>query len=224
MDELFSSALERYIELEREMFRLRELGGGVDSDAEDAVMDQIEDVWWHRLTQTERDWIDHQQRNLEKGITVIHHLAQLNIGRILEPLDTPRMKDFVDNLDRINALAEATPGFVWRLVGDGTNDATSLRPFPDDTLLVNMSVWDGFDHLREYVYKTAHVEFVRRRKEFFELMDQPIYVLWWVPAGHIPSVFEAKERLDHLVAHGPTQTAFTFHTTFPEPDLETARP
>ncbi len=153
-----------------------------------------------------------------------HHLAQLNVGRILEPLDTPRMKDFVDNLDRINALAESTPGFVWRLIGEGTNDATSLRPFPDDTLLVNMSVWDGFDHLREYVYKTAHVEFLRRRKEWFELMNQPIYVLWWVPAGHIPTVFEAKDRLDHLVAHGPTQHAFTFQTAFAATDLETSRP
>lgn len=152
-----------------------------------------------------------------------HHLAQLNIGRILEPLDTPRMKDFVDNLDRINALAEATPGFVWRLIGEGTNDATDLRPFPDDTLLVNMSVWTDLENLREYVYKTAHVEFLRRRKEWFELMNQPIYVLWWVPKGHIPSVVEAKDRLDHLVAHGPTRTAFTFQTVFPAPDLEISR-
>jgi hypothetical protein len=149
-----------------------------------------------------------------------HHLAQLNIGRILEPLTALRMKDFVDNLDRINALAEASPGFVGRLVGEGTNDATSLRPFPDDTLIVNMSVWDGFESLREYVYKTAHVEFLRRRKEWFELMNQPIYVLWWVPAGHIPSVYEAKDRLDHLIRNGPTAHAFTFQTSFPAPTPE----
>jgi Domain of unknown function (DUF3291) len=155
MDESLSNGIKQYLELEEEMFRLRELNAGADSDEENAVTDQMDIVWFKHMTQTDRDWFYHRQRATPRKDSMTHHLAQLNIGRILEPLDTPRMKDFVDNLDRINALAEATPGFVWRLVGDGTNDATSLRPFPDDTLLVNMSVWDGVDHLRNYVYSTC---------------------------------------------------------------------
>ena len=123
------------------------------------------------------------------------------------------MKDFVDNLDRINALAEASPGFVWRLMGEG-NDATSLRPFPDDMVIVNMSVWVDLEHLREYVYKTAHAEILRRRKEWFESVKDAMVVLWWVPKGHIPTVEEAKHRLEHLRAHGSTPEAFTFTKPF----------
>lgn len=160
---------------------------------------------------------------LEKGFNVNYHIAQINIGRILGPMDSPVMKEFRDNLDRINALAEASPGFVWRLTGEG-NDATSLRPFPDDMMIVNMSVWDSLENLKNYVYKTLHVEYVKRRKEWFEVMGQPIFALWWVPVGHIPSIQEAKERLDHLQVHGPTPRAFTFQTPFPVPDLEMARP
>ena len=116
-----------------------------------------------------------------------------------------------------HALADAAPGFVWRLQTAG-GDATELRPFPDDYLIVNMSVWDSVENLREYTYKTAHVQFVRRRKEWFEKLDQPIYALWWVPAGQLPTVAEAKTRLDHLIQHGDSPTAFTFGKPFPPPE------
>jgi hypothetical protein len=146
-----------------------------------------------------------------------YHIAQLNIGRILAPTDSPIMAEFMNNLDQINALAESTPGFVWRLIGDG-NDATSLRPYPeDDMMLVNMSVWETVEQLRDYVYKSNHVDFLRKRKQWFELMKEAYYCMWWVRAGHIPTVREAKERLEHLRAHGETATAFTFKTVFPPP-------
>ena len=142
-----------------------------------------------------------------------HHLAQINIGRMRAPLDTPVMADFVAQLDEINALAEASPGFVWRLKGEG-NDATSLRPFDDDFIIVNMSVWESLDDLRAYVYKSAHTAVMRRRREWFEQFESAYVVLWWVEAGHIPTVGEAKERLQHLDAHGPTAEAFTFKQPF----------
>jgi Domain of unknown function (DUF3291) len=145
---------------------------------------------------------------------VTHHLAQINIGTARFPLDSLEMKGFMDALDEINALAEAHPGFVWRLKGEG-NDATSLRPFDDDRILVNMSTWKDLESLREYVYRSAHTDYLRRRKEWFETMREAITVLWWVPAGHIPDVAEAKERLESLRDHGSTPRAFSFRETFP---------
>lgn len=138
-----------------------------------------------------------------------YHLAQLNIGRVRAPLTDPVMADFVNNLDAINALAEDSAGFVWRLKGDG-NDATSLRPFDDEQIIVNMSVWENVESLRHYVYRSAHTDFLRRRKEWFDKMDELIVVLWWVPAGHTPTVAEAKARLLHLREHGDTVHAFGF--------------
>ena len=146
-----------------------------------------------------------------------YHLAQLNIGRILFPMDTPEMSGFKDNLDRINALADSSEGFVWRLVGDGSNDATSLRPFDDDTLLVNMSVWQNLEDLKNYVYKSVHTDYLKRRAEWFEKMQDVIVVLWWVPKGHIPTVQEAKERLEHLRTNGSSEFAFSFREAFPAP-------
>lgn len=145
-----------------------------------------------------------------------YHLAQLNIGRLLAPLDSPLIEDFVDNLDRINALAEAQPGFVWRLTGEG-NNAADLNPFPDASLAVNMSVWTGIDPLAAFVYRTAHRDIMRRRKEWFELMDT-YTVLWWVPVGHTPSTEEAWAKLKTLEQSGPTAEAFTFRLPFPAPD------
>lgn len=144
-----------------------------------------------------------------------YHLAQVNIGRIRAPLDTPRLAGFVAALEPINALADATPGFVWRLqTEDG--DATAIRPFEDERLLVNMSTWESIEALGDFVYRSAHTEVMRRRREWFEHM-QVYLALWWAPAGHRPSVEEAKERLSHLEAHGPTPFAFTFKTVFPPP-------
>ena len=148
--------------------------------------------------------------------TTTHHLAQINIGRMRAPLDTPVMADFVAQLDEINALAERSPGFVWRLTGQG-NDATSLRPFDDDFIIVNMSVWESLDDLRAYVYKGAHTAVMRRRREWFEQFESVYLALWWVEAGHLPTVKEAKQRLLHLEAHGPTAEAFTFKQPFAPP-------
>lgn len=140
------------------------------------------------------------------------HLAQLNIAAMKAPLDSPDMADFVANLDRINALAEAAPGFVWRLEGDG-GDATALRPLGENTL-VNLSVWQDVESLHRYVYASGHVEIMRRRQDWFERMAQAYVVLWWVPAGHTPSVAEAVERLNLLRSQGPSPQAFTFKQAF----------
>ena len=148
-------------------------------------------------------------------------LAQLNVAVMREPLDSPRMADFVASLDRINALAEASPGFVWRLQSDAGN-ATDYRPLGGMTL-VNMSVWSDVVSLNRYVYGTAHAEIMRRRAEWFERMREAFVVLWWVPAGRRPTIEEAIERLEHLRAHGPTEHAFTFRKAFPPPDSAAAR-
>ncbi len=149
-----------------------------------------------------------------------YQLAQLNIGNLAAPLDSPQLKDFVDNLDRINALAEGSPGFVWRLVGDG-NDATSLRPLGDN-VLVNMSVWRDPAALREYVYRSAHAPIMKRRREFFTRMGDAHMVLWWVPAGHQPTIAEAVARLTLLRERGATPDAFTFGEVFAAPDEKEA--
>jgi hypothetical protein len=144
----------------------------------------------------------------------IAHLAQVNIGRTKAPLDDPAMAGFVARLDEINALADRSPGFVWRLQGEEGN-ATYLRPYDDDRILFNMSVWRGLGDLRNYVYHTAHAELLRHRQDWFEKFDGVSVALWWVPAGHLPSVEEAKDRLQRLAEHGPTPAAFTFRTSFP---------
>lgn len=142
-------------------------------------------------------------------------LAQLNIARLEEPIEAPRFDEFRAALDRINALAEGSPGFVWRLVGDG-NDATGLRPFGPE-YLVNLSVWESIDTLFDFTYKTAHTEVMANRKKWFPKMADHHMVLWWISAGQVPSVAEAGERLAHLNRHGPTPHAFTFKTRFEEP-------
>lgn len=145
-----------------------------------------------------------------------YELAQLNVAMMKEPLESPRMADFVANLERINALAENAPGFVWRLQTE-EGDATALRPLNEDTL-VNVSVWRDIESLNKYVYGSAHVELMRRRKEWFERMSDAYLVLWWVPKGHRPSAFEAITRLELLRSEGPTKDAFTFRHAFLPPD------
>ena len=149
-------------------------------------------------------------------------LAQLNIGVIKGPMDSPVMADFASNLERINAVAEQSPGFVWRLQTEA-GDATAIRPFDDPNLLVNMSTWRDVESLNRYVYSSAHVEVMRRRREWFERMDQAILVLWWVPQGHRPSIEEAVARLELLRKHGPTAAAFNFRSAFPAPDAGATR-
>ncbi len=144
-----------------------------------------------------------------------YQLAQLNIATLLAPLDSPPLHDFVANLERINALGEASPGFVWRLKDEG-GDATAFRPFGDE-VIVNMSVWDSIDTLADFAYRSEHVDFFRRRREWFARMDTPAQVLWWVPHGHRPTLAEAAARLAQLAQHGPSPTAFTFARRFDAP-------
>ena len=147
-----------------------------------------------------------------------YQLAQINVGRFIHHRDDPANADFMNALDGVNAIAEASLGFIWRLVGDG-NDATDLVPDESDPqLLVNMSVWRDVEALGAFVYRQSdHLSYMRRRKEWFEKMDV-FQALWWVPAGHIPSVAEGMERLALLTAKGPTAAAFTFRQPFAAPD------
>jgi hypothetical protein len=149
------------------------------------------------------------------------HLAQLNIGRLRAPMDDPSIDDFRLNLEPVNALAEASPGFVWRLQ-DESGNATSLKFFDDDLEIINLTVWESIDALADFTYRSGHTEFLRRRRDFFEAATQPILCLWWIPEGTIPSVEDAIARLEHLRAHGPTPTAFTFRHRF-EPGGDDAR-
>jgi hypothetical protein len=147
------------------------------------------------------------------------HLAQVNIARMLAPLDDPLLAGFVARLDEINQLADGSPGFVWRFQ-TGAGNATSLRPYDDDRLLFNLSVWQTLDDLRQYVYRSAHSQLIGRRKDWFSKFDGPYYALWWVPAGHIPALEEAKQRLELLRAQGESQAAFSFKQAFPPPQAD----
>jgi hypothetical protein len=150
-----------------------------------------------------------------------YHIAQVNIGRVRAPVEDPIMAGFVNRLDELNALADRSPGFVWRLQTSEGN-ATYFRPYDDDRILVNMSVWESVDTLKRYVYRTVHAELLRHRQQWFEQFSGAYTALWWVPAGHIPGMDEAKKRLAHMEQDGPTQFAFTFKTVFP-PDEEYQR-
>lgn len=152
-----------------------------------------------------------------------YNLAQVNIGRVRAPIDDPMLASFVARLEDINALADATPGFVWRLQTDA-GDATAFRPYEDDRILVNLSVWEGPEQLRQFVYRSAHVDVMRQRKAWFERFDGMYYALWWVPAGHTPSIDEAKERLEHLRVHGESAHSFSFAKVFPSPDSPDSSP
>ncbi|MGH2474725.1 MAG: DUF3291 domain-containing protein [Candidatus Limnocylindrales bacterium] len=140
-------------------------------------------------------------------------LAQLNVGRLLAPLDSEALAGFVAALEPINALADGHPGFIWRLQTDA-GDATSIRPTEDDLFLINMSVWSSLETLRAFVYTTEHVQILRQRRAWFEQLAASHMVLWWVPAGHIPTIDEALERLEQLRQGGPTHAAFTFRAPF----------
>ncbi len=148
----------------------------------------------------------------------VWHLAQINVGRLIAPPGDLRVQPFFDALDRINALADASPGFIWRLQ-DESGNATSLRPTPDPLFAVNMSLWRDADALFEFVYRSAHTPEMARRKEYFERFDGAYQALWWVPAGHVPSVDEGLARLWRLDRYGPTDQAFTFKAHFPAPGI-----
>jgi heme-degrading monooxygenase HmoA len=146
-----------------------------------------------------------------------YHLAQVNIGRARAAMDDPLMHGFVSQLAAINALADSSPGFVWRLqTEDG--DATALRPYADERILVNMSVWESAAALKDYVYSGDHVAVMRDRRQWFEHFSGVYMALWWIPAGSLPTVDEAKQRIDHLQLHGETPYAFSFRRLFAAPE------
>ena len=145
-----------------------------------------------------------------------HHLAQLNIARLRAPIDSPELADFVARLPEIHRLAEHSPGYVWRLM-DHSGDATALRPFEPD-VIVNLTVWESVGSLRDFVYRSAHLEPMRRRREWFLPFDGPHLVMWWLPAGTLPTLAEAARRLETIRQHGPSPRAFTLREPYPAPD------
>jgi hypothetical protein len=150
-----------------------------------------------------------------------HHLAQLSIAQMQGALDDPVMADFVAQIDEMNAAAEASPEFIWRLVMDD-NEAGSLSVFNRQHLLLNLSVWTSVEALRDYAYRGVHADPLRDRQRWFLPMDQPTSVLWWVPSGHHPDGTEGKTRLEYLALNGPSVEAFTFGQRFlpPEPQRD----
>ncbi|MCC9157898.1 DUF3291 domain-containing protein [Streptomyces parvulus] len=150
------------------------------------------------------------------------HLAELNVATLRYPMDDPRMAPFVDLLDPVNAAADDAPGFVWRLVEEGAADATGLRPAGDD-VIVNLSVWETREALWDFTYRSGHLEVMRRRREWFQRHVESYLVLWWVPAGHLPTVGEALERLTDLRTHGPSPRAFTFTAPYTAAEAQGAQ-
>ncbi len=148
----------------------------------------------------------------------LYHLAQVNIARLLAPLTDPSMADFVANLAPINTIADRSPGFVWRFQTDD-GDATAIRPYDDDRIVINFSVWEDLKALQNYVYRGAHAEIMKRRREWFCRMTDVYIALWWVPAGHRPSLAEAVERMEHLKQQGPTPHAFTMREFYSAPEV-----
>jgi hypothetical protein len=146
------------------------------------------------------------------------HLAQINVGRLIALHDDAQVAGFFAELDRINALADSSPGFVWRLIGDSGN-ATEIRSTPDPQFIVNMSVWTDADMLFNYVYRTAHTGVMAQRRQWFDRSDAAHHALWWVPVGTEPSIEDGLARLWRLDRFGPTEQAFTFKARFPTPGL-----
>ncbi|WP_336958836.1 DUF3291 domain-containing protein [Sphingobium aquiterrae] len=146
------------------------------------------------------------------------HLAQINIGRLVAPQGDPRVAPFFEALDRINALAESAPGFVWRLKDEGGN-ATAIQVTPDPLLIPNMSLWTDAESLFDFVYRSAHMSVMARRRDSFERFEGVWQALWWVPANSVPTVNDGLSRLWLLDRFGPGQDAFTFKTRFPKPGL-----
>ena len=147
-----------------------------------------------------------------------YHLAQLNLAEMKFPSESAEMDDFHANIDRINALADDAPGFVWRLQTE-EGDATSIRTFGENTL-VNLSVWQDLEALKSFVYGEQHAAIMRRRREWFERMSNAYMVLWWVPASHLPGLEEARSRLEILQEQGPGPDAFSFSQAFAAPGTE----
>ena len=148
------------------------------------------------------------------------HLAQLNIAEAIASMASPEMTDFVNNIERINSLAESSPGYIWRLTDEGSDNSYSMQLFDSEFIITNMSVWKDKESLFDFVYNTAHVEIFKRRKEWFSKMPQMHMVLWFINEGHIPDIEEAKERLQYLREHGESAYAFTFKSQYREEDVK----
>lgn len=148
-----------------------------------------------------------------------YHLAQVNIARARAPMDHPLMRGFAEQLAPINALAEASPGFVWRLQTE-EGDATSIQAFDDPQIIVNLSLWDSLEALRDYVYAGPHLELLKQRKEWMEKVDGPSLALWWLPAGQLPTLEDARRALQSLAEKGSTAEAFSFARPFAAPSTQ----
>ena len=146
-------------------------------------------------------------------------LAQVNVARLLHPEGDPRVAEFFDNLDRINALAEQSEGFVWRLKEEGSGNATGLQVAPDPRLIVNMSVWRDADALFEFTYRSAHTPIMTKRRQWFERASGAYQALWWIEPGHVPTIEEGLAKLWLIDRFGPSPQAFGFKTRFPAPGL-----
>jgi hypothetical protein len=141
------------------------------------------------------------------------HIAQLNIAKAISPLDDPIMQEFVENLEQVNAIAEASPGFIWRLQ-DESGDATKIQAFSDPNLIINMSVWETIESLKDFIFKTQHVEFLKRKTEWFEKIPEANHVLWWIPVGTVPTIDDAIKRLMYLREKSASSFAFDFRNVF----------
>jgi hypothetical protein len=150
-------------------------------------------------------------------LTAHHALAQVNIARLLAPLDSDQLAGFVAALEPINAVADTAPGFIWRMTGADGGDATSERFFNETDLLVNMSVWRDLAALNDFVFRGPHVEVMRQRRSWFAPMAEFYTALWWLPIDVRPTIADAEDRLLHLREHGPTEVAFNFRLPFPAP-------
>lgn len=149
----------------------------------------------------------------------MHHLAQINVARMVGiNIEDPIMKAFVDNLDSINRLAENSEGFIWRLK-DESNNASSFNPYDDPQVIINVSVWENIESLKQFTFKTMHANFIKRRKEWFTKYGNAYFAMWWIKQGDFPSVEDAVGRLAYLQKHGPSEQAFTFKETFSKPNI-----
>jgi hypothetical protein len=152
-----------------------------------------------------------------------YHLAQLNVGTLRAPLDDPAIAGFAEALDPVNALADAAPGFVWRLQTEDGN-ATAVKVAPDPLFIINLTVWTSVEALADFVYGDLHRQILRGRRQWFEAVSEAIFVLWWIPAGARPTPDEAMARLERLRRDGPTAEAFTFRRAFPAPGADAPAP
>ena len=150
------------------------------------------------------------------------HLAQLNIAKAKYPLDSPQLQEFVDNLVPVNEIADKSEGFIWRLQDD-SGDATNIQAFSDPNIIVNMSTWTSTDALKNFMFRTHHRDFLRRKSEWFENIPQDSYVLWWVSQGHVPTIAEGLQRLDYLRVNTDSPYAFTFKSNFSADEARAAK-